>query len=40
MATSYRIVRTRPTNIQRKSKADYRFEEQGGLKEKVDDSVF
>jgi len=40
MATSYRIVRTRPTNIQRKAKADYRFEEQGGLKEKVDDSVF
>ena len=40
MADSYRIVRTRPTNIQRKAKADYRFEEQGGLKEKVDDSVF
>jgi len=40
MADSYRIVRTRPTNIPRKAKADYRFEEQGGLKEVAGDSVF
>ena len=40
MASSYRIARTRPTNILRKAKSDYRFEEQGGLKEKDNDSVF
>lgn len=40
MAASYKIARTRPTNIARKSKNDYRFEEQGGLNEKVGDSVF
>ena len=37
---SYRIARVRPTSIQRKSKNDFRFEEQGGLREKADDSVF
>jgi len=40
MASSYRIVRTRPTSILRKAKSDYRFEDQGGLKEKDNDSVF
>jgi len=40
MADSYRIVRTRPTSIPRKARADYRFEEQGGLKEVAGDSVF
>lgn len=40
MASSYRIARTRPTNIARKAKADYRFEDQGGLREKDGDSVF
>ena len=40
MAASYRIARVRPTSILRKSKNDYRFEEQGGLTERKDDSVF
>lgn len=40
MAASYRIARTRPTSIKRKSKNDFRFEDQGGLVEKKDDSVF
>ena len=39
MAESFNIARVRKTNIQRKSKADYRFEEQGGLMERSDDSV-
>ena len=39
MADSYRIARTRPTAILRKAKADYRFEEQGGLKETKEDST-
>ena len=40
MAQSYRIARTRPTSILRKAKSDYRFEEQGGLRETPDDSAF
>lgn len=40
MASSYRIARTRPTSIKRKVQNDYRFEDQGGLNERVDDSVF
>jgi len=40
MAASYKIARTRPTSIARKSKNDYRFEEQGGLNEKDTDSIF
>lgn len=40
MASSYRIARTRPTSIKRKVQNDFRFEDQGGLKERVDDSVF
>jgi len=40
MAASYRIARVRPTSILRKAKNDYRFEEQGGLNERKDDSVF
>jgi hypothetical protein len=40
MAGSFRIARTRPTSILRKSKSDYRFEDQGGLKERSDDSIF
>lgn len=40
MAGSFRIARTRPTNILRKAKSDYRFEEQGGLKEVKGDSIF
>jgi len=39
MASSFRISRTRPTSIKRKSKNDYRFENQGGLNEKNTDSV-
>ena len=39
MASSFRIARTRPTNILRKSKSDYRFEVQGGLKER-EDAIF
>ena len=39
MASSFRIARIRPTNILRKSKSDYRFEVQGGLKER-EDAVF
>ena len=34
MASTFKIARTRPTNIKRKSKNDYRFEEQGGLNER------
>lgn len=40
MASSYRIARVRPTSIKRKAKNDYRFEDQGGLNERKDDSVF
>ena len=40
MASSYRISRVRQTSISRKSKNDYRFEVQGGLNERKDDSVF
>jgi len=40
MASSFRITRVRPTSIKRKSKNDYRFEEQGGLNERTDDSIF
>jgi len=40
MAASYRIARVRPTAILRKAKNDYRFENQGGLNERKDDSVF
>jgi len=40
MASSFRIARVRPTNILRKAKNDYRFEDQGGLNERKDDSVF
>jgi len=40
MAASYRIARVRPTSILRKAKNDYRFEDQGGLNERKDDSVF
>lgn len=39
MASSLRIARTRSTNIKRKAKNDYRFEDQGGLNERTDDSV-
>ena len=39
MASTFKIARTRPTNIKRKSKNDYRFEEQGGLNERQSDSV-
>ena len=39
MSTSFRIERVRPTNIKRKAKADYRFEDQGGLNERTTDSV-
>jgi hypothetical protein len=37
MASSFTIARTRPTQIPRKSKSDYRFEEKGGLKEVLRD---
>jgi len=40
MASSFTISRVRPTNIKRKAKNDFRFEDQGGLTEKVVDSVF
>ena len=39
MASTFRIARVRPTNIARKSKNDYRFENQGGLNERTSDSV-
>jgi len=39
MADSFSIARVRKTNILRKSKNDYRFEEQGGLNERTSDSV-
>ena len=39
MTSSFAIARVRPTNILRKAKADYRFEEQGGLNERKSDSV-
>lgn len=39
IASSLRIARVRPTNIKRKAKSDYRFEDQGGLKERSSDSV-
>ena len=39
MASSFSIARVRPTNIARKAKADYRFEDQGGLNERQSDSV-
>lgn len=39
MMDSLKIASVRKTNIARKSKADYRFEEQGGLMEKTSDSV-
>ena len=37
MAASFRVARTRPTTIPRKSKNDFRFEDQGGLKERTDE---
>lgn len=40
MVSSFEIERTRPTNIKRKAKNDFRFEEKGGLNERDDDSVF
>uniref|UniRef100_A0A7S0L6A4 PsbP C-terminal domain-containing protein n=1 Tax=Coccolithus braarudii TaxID=221442 RepID=A0A7S0L6A4_9EUKA len=40
MASTFRIASVRPTNIKRKSKNDYRFEDQGGLNERNADSVF
>jgi len=39
MASSLRIASVRPTSIKRKSKSDYRFEDQGGLNERTTDSV-
>ena len=39
MAGSFGIARVRKTTIKRKSKNDYRFEEQGGLNERDSDSV-
>ena len=39
MAKSFRVERVRPTSIARKSKNDYRFEDQGGLNERTSDSV-
>jgi len=39
MASSFEIARVRPTKILRKSKNDYRFEDQGGLNEKKTDSA-
>ena len=39
MASSFRIAQVRPTKIKRKSKYDYRFEDQGGLNERSSDSV-
>ena len=39
MADSFKIARVRKTNIQRKNKADYRFEEQGGMLERTENSV-
>jgi len=39
MASTFRIARVRPTNIKRKAKNDYRFENQGGLNERTSDSV-
>merc|ERR1719478_49081 len=38
MAGSFHIARTRRTQIPRKSKSDYRFEEKGGLKDQVADA--
>ena len=40
MTSSFEIERVRPTSIKRKAKNDYRFEDQGGLNERKDDSVF
>ena len=40
IAQTFRISRVRPTSIERKSKNDFRFEDQGGLNEKKDDSIF
>lgn len=40
MASSFRVERTRSTTIKRKAKNDFRFEDQGGLNERGDDSVF
>ena len=39
MAGSFRIAKLRKTSIARKSKNDYRFEDQGGLNEKATDNV-
>ena len=39
MAQTFKAARVRKTNLARKSKTDYRFEEQGGLMERSDDSV-
>jgi len=39
MGSSFQIARVRPTSIKRKAKADYRFEDQGGLNERTSDSV-
>jgi len=40
MAASFRVPKVRPTSIARKAKNDFRFEDQGGLSEKKDDSIF
>jgi hypothetical protein len=39
MAQTFKVARVRKTSLARKSKTDYRFEEQGGLMERSDDSV-
>ena len=39
-ASSLQVARTRPTGIARKAKNDFRFEDQGGLNERKDDSIF
>ena len=40
IADSFRIARTRPTSIARKASSDYRFEEQGGLKQRAGEALF
>ena len=39
MAQSFRVTKTRKTNVARLAKNDYRYEEQGGLLEQKGDSV-
>jgi hypothetical protein len=39
-ALSLQVARVRPTGIARKAKNDYRFEDQGGLNERKDDTIF